>query len=391
MKKVIFLVDMNAFYISCEMARNSELKGMPAAVAGDPKTRSGIILTANYEARKFGVKTTMMLHEAKKLCPGIIFVPPDHAYYQKMSEKVMNLLRKYTPLVQINSIDEAWLDMTGCEALFGEPAIIAQKIMSDIQNELDLWCSIGISENKFLAKMASERKKPLGITEIWIEDIALKLWPLKIREMVGIGKQMEQKLQRMGIYKIGDLAKSDKALLTKYFGKSGTELHQLANGIDASLVTMNNDHDCKSIGRSTTLSEDTNDIKMIEKVLLDLSEEVGTEARQSNYRGKTVSIAIKYSDFKSITRQKTVSPTYLTKDIYQTGVALINENWDKHSMIRLLGISISNFQSPEVEQLSFFDEVGFESKNEKEEKLERAIDSIREKFGSDKIKRAKSF
>jgi DNA polymerase-4 len=391
MKKVIFLVDMNAFYISCEMARNSELKGIPAAVAGDPKTRSGIILTANYEARKFGVKTTMMLHEAKKLCPGIIFVPPDHAYYQKMSEKVMNLLRKYTPLVQINSIDEAWLDMTGCEALFGEPAIIAQKIMSDIQNELDLWCSIGISENKFLAKMASERKKPLGITEIWIEDIALKLWPLKIREMVGIGKQMEQKLQRMGIYKIGDLAKSDKALLTKYFGKSGTELHQLANGIDASLVTMNNDHDCKSIGRSTTLSEDTNDIKMIEKILLDLSEEVGTEARQSNYRGKTVSIAIKYSDFKSITRQKSISPTYLTKEIYQTGIALINEHWDKHSMIRLLGISISNFQSPEVEQLSFFDEVGFESKNEKEEKLERAIDSIREKFGSDKIKRAKSF
>lgn len=391
MKKVIFLVDMNAFYISCEMARNSELKGLPAAVAGDPKTRSGIILTANYEARKFGVKTTMLLHEAKKLCPGIIFVPPDHAYYQKVSEKVMNLLRKYTPLVQINSIDEAWLDMTGCEALFGEPAIIAQKIMSDIQNELDLWCSIGISENKFLAKMASERKKPLGITELWIKDIALKLWPLEIREMVGIGKQMEQKLQRMGIYKIADLARSDKALLTKYFGKSGTELHQLANGIDASPVTINNDHDCKSIGRSTTLSEDTNDIKMIEKVLLDLSEEVGTEARQSNYRGKTVSIAIKYSDFKSITRQKTVSPTYLTKEIYQTGVALINENWDKRSMIRLLGISISNFQSPEVEQLSFFDEVGFESKNEKEEKLERAIDSIREKFGSDKIKRAKSF
>jgi DNA polymerase-4 len=391
MKKVIFLVDMNAFYASCEMARNPELKGLPAAVAGDPKTRSGIILTANYEARKFGVKTTMLLHEAKKLCPGIIFIPPDHTYYQKVSEMVMNLLRKYTPMVQINSIDEAWLDMTGCEALFGEPAIIAQKIMSDIQNELDLWCSIGISENKFLAKMASERKKPLGITELWIKDIAVKLWPLEIREMVGIGKQMEQKLQRMGIYKIGDLARSDKALLTKYFGKSGTELHQLANGIDASLVTINNDHDCKSIGRSTTLSEDTNDIKMIEKVLLDLSEEVGTEARQSNYRGKTVSIAIKYSDFKSITRQKTVSPTYLTKEIYQTGVALINENWDKRSMIRLLGISISNFQSPEVEQLSFFDEVGFETKNEKEEKLERAIDSIREKFGSDKIKRAKSF
>jgi DNA polymerase IV len=391
MKKVIFLVDMNAFYISCEMARNSELKGVPAAVAGDPKNRSGIILAANYEARKFGIKTTMLLHEAKKLCPSIIFVPPDHTYYQKVSEKVMNLLCKYTPLIQINSIDEAWLDMTGCEALFGEPITIAQKIMSDIQNELDLWCSIGISENKFLAKMASERKKPLGITEIWAKDIAIKLWPLEIREMVGIGKQMEQKLHRMGIYKIGDLAKSNKELLTKYFGKAGTELHQLANGIDTSIVTVNKEHDSKSIGRSTTLSEDTLDIKVIEKVLLDLSEEVGTEARQNNYKGKTVSIVIKYSDFRSITRQKTVIPTYLTKEIYQNGLELIKENWNKSSMIRLLGISISNFQDPDTEQISFFDELGLDCKNEEEEKLERAIDSIREKFGSDKIKRAKSY
>ena len=391
MKKVIFLVDMNAFYVSCEMARNSELKGIPAAVAGDPKTRSGIILAANYEARKFGVKTTMLLHEAKKLCPDIVFVPPDHGYYQKVSTSVMNLLCRYSPLIQINSIDEAWLDMTGSESLFGKPVVIAQKIMSEIQNELDLWCSIGISENKFLAKMASERKKPLGITEIWVKDIALKLWPLDIREMVGIGKQMEQKLQRLGIYKIGDLAKSDKALLTKYFGKSGTELHQLANGIDTSLVTVNTSHDCKSIGRSTTLSEDTDDMKMIEKVLLDLAEEVGTEARQNNYKGKTVSIVIKYSDFKSITRQKTVAPTYLTKDIYQTGLALINENYNKNNMIRLLGIGISNFHSPDIEQLSMFDELGLDSKNEKDEKLERAIDSIREKFGNDKIKRAKSF
>jgi DNA polymerase IV len=391
MKKVIFLVDMNAFYISCEMARNSELKGVPAAVAGDPKNRSGIILAANYEARKFGIKTTMLLHEAKKLCPSIIFVPPDHTYYQKVSEKVMNLLCKYTPLIQINSIDEAWLDMTGCEALFGQPIAIAQKIMSDIQNELDLWCSIGISENKFLAKMASERKKPLGITEIWAKDIAVKLWPLEIREMVGIGKQMEQKLHRMGIYKIGDLAKSNKELLTKYFGKAGTELHQLANGIDTSIVTVNKEHDSKSIGRSTTLSEDTIDMKVIEKVLLDLSEEVGTEARQNNYKGKTVSIVIKYSDFKSITRQKTVTPTYLTKEIYQNGLELIKENLNQSSMIRLLGISISNFQDPDTEQISFFDELGLDCKTEKEEKLERAIDSIREKFGSDKIKRAKSY
>jgi DNA polymerase IV len=391
MKKVIFLVDMNAFYIGCEMARNPDLKGVPAAVAGDPKNRSGIILAANYDARKFGINTTMLLHEAKKLCPSIIFVPPDHTYYQKMSNKVMELLNRYTPVIQINSIDEAWLDMTGCEALFGEPVVIAKKIMFDIQNELDLWCSIGISENKFLAKMASEIKKPLGITEMWVQDISEKLWPLKIREMNGIGKQTEQKLHRLGIYNIGDLARSDKAMLINQFGKSGIEMHQHANGIDNSPVTVGTEHDSKSIGRSTTLSIDTIDIKHVEKVLLDLAEEIGTEARQNNYKGKTISIVLKYSDFQSITRQKTVAPTYLTKEIYKTGLALINENWDGLRKIRLLGISISNFQETEIEQLSFFDELGLEGKNEKEEKLERAMDSIREKFGSDKIKRAKSF
>ncbi|MDF2840269.1 MAG: nucleotidyltransferase/DNA polymerase involved in repair [Clostridia bacterium] len=391
MKKVIFLVDMNAFYISCEMVRNPALKGRPAAVAGDPKNRSGIILAANYEARKFGIKTTMVLHEAKKLCPDILFVPPDHTYYQKMSKMVMNLLNRYTPVIQINSIDEAWLDMTGCESLFGEPVEIAQKIMSNIQSELGLWCSIGISENKFLAKMASEVKKPLGITEIWVKDIAEKLWPMAIREMYGIGKQTEQKLHRLGIYKIGELAKFDKALLSKHFGKAGIEMHQHANGIDHSSVTIATDHDSKSISRSTTLSADTVDIKLIERVLLDLAEEIGTEARQNNLKGKTISIVLKYSDFQSVTRQKTVSATYLTKEIYLTGMALIKENWDGTRMIRLLGIGLSNFKEIEMEQLSFFDELGLEDKNEKEEKLERAMDRIREKFGVDKIKRAKSF
>src|SRR5690606_38927231 len=165
MQRVVFLVDMNAFFISCEMTRNNSLVGKPAAVAGDPKKRSGIILAANYEARKYGVKTTMVLHEAKKLCPGLILIPPDHRFYERKSREVMDLLSRYTPIIEQNSIDEAWLDMTGCEKLFGEPAESARSIMDAIINELGLWCSIGISENKFLSKMASEMKKPLGITE----------------------------------------------------------------------------------------------------------------------------------------------------------------------------------------------------------------------------------
>ena len=156
MQKVIFLVDMNAFFISCEMTRDHSLVGIPAAVAGDPQKRSGIILAANYEARSFGVKTAMVLHEALKLCPKIVLVPPDHHFYGEKSKEVMDLLSNYTPILEQNSIDEAWLDMTGCEGLFGKPVEAAKRIMNEIKDRLGLWCSIGIAENKFLAKMAAE-------------------------------------------------------------------------------------------------------------------------------------------------------------------------------------------------------------------------------------------
>lgn len=169
---------MNAFFISCETTRNREIAGKPAAVAGDPKKRSGIILAANYEARKFGVKTAMVLHEALKLCPGMRILPPDHGFYERKSQEVMQLLSHYSPIIEQNSIDEAWLDMTGCESLFGKPLDAARRIMDRISSELGLWCSIGISYNKLLAKMASEIKKPMGITEIWEHDLETRLWPL---------------------------------------------------------------------------------------------------------------------------------------------------------------------------------------------------------------------
>jgi len=389
-KRIIFLVDMNAFYISCETSRNPELKGKAAAVAGDPKNRSGIILAANYEARKFGVKTTMLIHEAKKLCPGIILVPPDHEFYKKKSREVMNILSEYSPVIQQNSIDEAWLDLTGCTSLFGEPVEIAKKIMDEIYDKLGLWCSIGISENKFLAKMASEFRKPMGITEIWVDDVKEKIWPLPIRQMYGIGKKTEEKLNSMGIYKIGDIANTNRNLLVKVFGKYGDELYRLANGIDPTPVSEQPQKYSKSISRSTTLPKDIVDIESAKIVLLKLAEEVGAEARSYGYKGRTVSITIKYGDFHTITRQKSIQPTYLTKDIYKTGVDILEENWNVRRPVRLLGIGISNFDEGYAEQLpllGFAKEMG-EHDREKEENLEKAIDKIRSKFGTDKIKRA---
>lgn len=389
MGRLIFLVDMNAFYIGCEMTRIPELKGKPAAVAGDPKNRGGIILSANYEARKYGVKTTMLIHEARKLCPQIIFVPPDHSFYSHMSGMVMKILSRYAPIIQQNSIDEAWLDLTGCEKLFGKPVEIAHKIMKDIEDELDLWCSIGISENKFLAKMASEIKKPRGITEMWVKDIKTMLWPLKVRDMYGIGRQSEKKLNNLGIYTIGDIATGDKNVLVKEFGKYGEEIYMLANGYDPSVVDPNCYRENKSISRAITLPEDTTDIEYLKDILLELSDEVGFEARRQNYRGKTVSIVIKYYDFQTITRQKSIAPTYLTREIYETGVRLLEDNWNRVRPIRLIGIGIGGSGDEKIQQLSLFDIAEEKSKTKKQETLEKTIDEIKAKYGAKAVKRAR--
>lgn len=399
MKRVIFLVDMNAFYISCEITRNPDLAEKPAAVAGNPKQRSGIILAANYEARKYGVKTAMVLKDALKLCPTMITVPPDHVFYEQKSRKVMDLLLSYTPILEQNSIDEAWLDMTGCERLFGEPYRCAQLIMDNIKEELGLWCSIGISENKFLAKMASELKKPLGITEVWKKDIREKLWPLPVRFMYGVGKQTAKRLNNLGINNIGELALFDKNILIEILGKAGAEIYDHAHGIDSSSVKPRKDEDVKSIGRSLTLSEDVSDIKKVKLILMQLSDEIGTTARKYDKKGRTIQITLKYTDFRVITRQLTIFPTYLTKEIYIAGVNLLENNWNIQKPIRLIGISISGFDDGiEFKQTSIMDlldnqrtslQTSCKSKNiGKEERLEKAIDLIRERHGTTKITRA---
>ena len=386
MKRVIFLVDMNAFFISCEKTRHPEIEGKPAAVAGDPVNRSGIILTANYEARKYGIKTTMILREAFRLCPDLIIIPPDHKFYEMKSKEVMEILSDYTPVIEQNSIDEAWLDMTGSESLFGQPLEAAGNIMDRIKNELDLWCSIGISENKFLAKMASEMKKPLGITELWKKDIEEKMWPLPVSLMYGVGKQTAKKLNSMGIYTIKDLALTKIDNIYKKLGKTGVELVRLARGIDDSPVNATRE-EVKSIGRSTTLAHDITDIEDAKAILMDLADDLGMSARKSGKKGNTVQITIKYSNFNTITRQMTISPTCNIKDIYGAGVRLLEKNWTGEP-VRLLGISLSGFQN-EREQISLFDldvdekEIKTDKKNDS---LEDAILKIRKKYGTDIIK-----
>jgi DNA polymerase-4 len=377
---------MNAFFISCEMTRNPSLVGKPAAVAGDPKKRTGIILAANYEARAYGVKTAMVLHEAMKLCPKLTLVPPDHHFYGRKSEEVMGLLSNYTPALEQNSIDEAWLDMTGSEGLFGKPVDAAKRIVNEIKDSLGLWCSIGIAENKFLAKMAAEMKKPLGITELWKQDIPVKLWPLPVKEMYGVGAKTAEKLNSMGIRTIGELAKSDVNAVVKALGKVGNEVYLHANGIDNSTVLARVDDDVKSIGREKTLPEDITDIEKAKIVLMELADDIGMTARKQGKEGRTVHITLKYSDFRSVTRQITIPATSITKEIYQAGCSLLEQNWNKSHPVRLIGISISGFyEDGSSEQLLLFDPMQGNIQAGKNKQIDKAMDKIRNKYGSEKI------
>jgi DNA polymerase-4 len=368
------------------MTRNPSLVGIPAAVAGDPKKRTGIILAANYEARACGVRTTMVIHEALKLCPKLTLVPPDHHFYGQKSKEVMDLLYNYTPALEQNSIDEAWLDMTGSEGLFGKPVVAAQRIMNEIKDSLGLWCSIGIAENKFLAKMAAEMKKPLGITELWKKDIPVKLWLLPVKEMYGVGSKTSEKLNSMGIRTIGELAKSDVNAVIKVLGKVGNEVYLHANGIDNSTVLARVDDDVKSIGREKTLPEDITDIEKAKIVLMELADDIGMTARKQCKEGRTVHITLKYSDFHSVTRQMTIPATSITREIYQAGCSLLEQNWNKSRPVRLIGISISGFyEDSSSEQLLLFDPMQGNVQAGKNKQIDKAMDKIRNKYGSEKI------
>jgi len=385
-EKTIFLVDMNAFFITCETIRNPELKGNPAAVAGDPSRRSGIILAANYEARALGIKTTMTVNQALKLAPSLHLVPPDHHYYEEISDRVMQFLRRFSPVIEQNSIDEAWIDMTGTESLFGNPLDAAERIMEGLKNELQLWCSIGISSNKFLAKMASEMKKPLGITLLKKEDVPEKLWSLPVQYMYGVGLKTTEILNQMNIITIGDIALSNKDQLIKTFGKAGISMHEHANGIDNEALCERSQNDAKSIGKSVTLSKDISDINEAKLILMKLSDEVSIITRNRSKHGHTVQISLKYTDFTTITRQCKVTGTNLPKEIFQAGLSLLTDSWDKAKPIRLIGIALTNFDVSQSEhQLSLFDLADQNQNNKKDQRVQEALDEIRKKYGNDMV------
>ncbi|RTR35165.1 DNA polymerase IV [Robertmurraya yapensis] len=383
--RVILHVDMNSFYASVEMAYDPSLKGKPLAIAGNPEERRGIIVTCSYEARKFGVKTTMPLWEAKKLCPNLIVKKPDFERYRAASMGMFELLNQYSKLVEPVSIDEGYMDITDSFEL-GSPLEIAEQIQKQLIRQLDLPCSIGIAPNKFLAKMASDMKKPLGITVLRKRDIPTVLWPMEAGEMHGVGKKTAEKLKNIGVHTIEDLAKANEIQLKSLLGINGIRLRERANGIDNRPVDPDAISEFKSIGNSTTLPKDIANQQELFKVLDRLAEKVSVRLKRKKVMATTLSITIRYKDRHTITRsKKLMNPVSTQEEILKMAKQIFVSHWTGHA-VRLLGITgtdlVENDQA--VKQLDLF---SYE-KDAKKEPLINTVSKLKEKFGAHIIEQA---
>ena len=353
--RIIMHIDMNAFFASVEQAANPELRGKPIAVIGSGGRT--IVTTASYEARAFGVKTGMAVWEAKRHCPDIILVVGDNRKYTHTSAQIIKMMRDYTPLVEVFSIDEGFLDVTGSLGLFGTPERIAYLLKARIKQSFDLTCSIGIAPNKLLAKLASEMKKPDGLTIIKPEDVSIVIENLPIGDLCGIGKKMEKHLNLLSIKTIGQLGRFPVDILRRKFGVIGERLCVMGRGIDDSpVIPVEEEEEVKSVGHSMTLRKDVSRRVDVLKYLLQLSEMVGRRARRYGVAGKTVTLYVRYADFfTSFGKQDTLHQHInLSEDIYQAAVAIL-DTVTLEQPVRLLGVRLSNLKY-HGEQLPLFPE-----------------------------------
>lgn len=376
LQRWIMHVDMDAFYASVEILDNPELKGLPVIVGG--RSARGVVSTCSYEARKFGVRSAMPLFEARRLCPHGVYLPVRPHRYAEMSGKIMAIFRETSPLVEQLSIDEAFLDLTGMERLGGAETI-ARKVQDRIMDELKLSASVGLAPNKFLAKLASDMRKPHGFVKIAPEEAAPLLAPMPVSKIFGIGRSAEEKLKQFGIEKIGQLAAADITILRKVFGINAEQVKLLARGLDDRPVV--NEEEAKSIGKENTFDRDLTDFESCREEVLDLCGQVGWRLRREKLAGHTVTLKVKFADFHTITRSATSDRLIAwDEDIF----ALVEKLLQKINVkpgVRLLGVSVSNLFCPEDEPT-----LGFEE-DERMKKRNQAIDVLKGKFGENIIKR----
>ncbi|MBP3327249.1 MAG: DNA polymerase IV [Coprococcus sp.] len=389
--KTIFHIDVNSAFLSWEavhrlqdLNEELDLREIPSAIGGDVTTRHGIVLAKSTPAKKYHIKTAEPIANALKKCPDLVVVPPNMKLYKKYSKAFMDILRDYSPDVEQYSVDEAFVDMTGCQSLFGEPVESAYKIKDRIKNELGFTVNIGISDVKLLAKMASDFEKPDKVHTLYKSEIEDKMWCLPVSELFFCGKSAVKKLNMLGIHTIGDLAKSDRNVIHGHLKSHGDLLWQLANGEDVSEVDTS-EKENKGYGNSTTISFDVTDEDTAKMFLMSLCETVSSRLRKDHKMAEVIAVTIKDSDFNSRSHQKVLSaPTNVTDELYHVCCQLFSELWDG-SPIRLLGVRTTKiYDDTAARQLNMFSGANYE----KLSKLDAAMDSIRNKYGSDAIKRA---
>ena len=388
--RIILHVDMDAFFASVEQKERPWLKGKPVIVGGDPRKRHGVVSAASYPARKYGVEAGMPLPLARKLCPHATFVIlRDIEKYSYVSSQLVKIFYHFTPAVEPFSIDEAFLDITGCQRLFGTPHQLAQKLKNEIRNELELSCSVGIASNKLLAKLASSLNKPNGLTIISKDQIKNTLYPLKVGKLWGIGEKTCNVLSKFGIRTVGDLASFPVEVLKDQFGKVGEYLHLIANGVDDSPVLVKSPLE-KSMGHEHTLPKDTNDPDEISSVLLSLSSMVARRLRRKGLQGRTITLKLRYSDFVTLTRSETIpKPTDSEHKIYRLAKGLASGLKAQSACldlgirkVRLLGVSVSNLVR---DRFSSQIPLPFPEFYDQKRDVYLAMDKIKDRFGEDSI------
>ena len=394
-EKLIFHVDVNSAFLSWEAVERLkhpeqfpeitvDLRTIASAVGGDRSKRRGIILAKSVPAKKYGVKTGEPITDALKKCPQLVLVPARHEVYRRYSEAFLSILERYSDVIEQCSIDECFIDMTGTEILFGAPVEAATRIKDEIYRELGFTVNVGISTNKLLAKMASDFRKPNLVHTLFPYEIKSKMWGLPVGELFLVGRSTQSTLHTLGIHTIGELANADVDMLRASLKKQGEVIWKFANGEGVSVVEAE-PADVKSYGNATTIAFDVTDEATAGMVLMSLAETVGRRLRKDDARAEVVSVNIKYNDLSKASHQcELLHATNVTDEIYQAAARLFEELWDGRP-VRLLGIQTSHVsRAGDGRQMTLFDDADYE----KREKLDRAMDRIRERFGTDSVKRA---
>ena len=380
----IIHIDMDAFFASVEQRDNHSLIGQPVIVGGRAERR-GVVAAASYEVRQFGVHSAMPTKTALNLCPHAVVIKPRLAFYAEISQQLREIFFRYTPLVEPLSLDEAFLDVSGCESLFGSAEVIGRRIKQEIKDELHLVASVGVASNKYLAKLASDVDKPDGFCIVNEEQVQSFLEPLPVKRIWGVGRATEKKLTTLGVHTIKQLKSWTEESLQRLFGKLGTQMWHLARGLDEREVVP--DSRAKSISNEQTFVEDIADIVLLREHLRVLVDQVSQRLRSAGLHAKTVNLKVRYHDFQTFTRSKTLPlPNDATEVFYETVIEMLeNRLPDRELRLRLIGMGVSGLGSG-VRQQGLFDQAD----RKQREKLDEVSDLIRDRFGEDALRRGKT-